>query len=136
MHSLQNALLSQLFATLGAPDNPHPHCSSSSLAHFVPPSYPAPPSCDLSVTRTRLVRRLSFAVFESPVTRDKDDVFRPSDKNSSRPSPVSCRCFSESSRLRSFTGIIHPPSGTWNRIVAGRARVISTKILLRSGLFT
>ena len=31
----------------------------------VSPSYPAPPSRNLSVTRTRLVRRSSFAIFES-----------------------------------------------------------------------
>ena len=39
-----------------------------------------PPSRDLSVTRTRLVQRSSFAVIESPVpvTRDEDDVLRPS----------------------------------------------------------
>ena len=37
----------------------------------VSPSRPAPPSHSLSITRARLVRRSSFAVFESPVTRDK-----------------------------------------------------------------
>jgi len=37
----------------------------------VSPSRPAPPSRSLSIARARLVRRSSFAVFESPVTRDK-----------------------------------------------------------------
>ena len=39
-----------------------------------------PPFCNPSVARARHVRRSSFAVFESPVTRDKDEVLMPSDK--------------------------------------------------------
>ena len=93
----------------------------------VPGDSPSSPRAALlrsiRITRARLVRRSSFAVFESPVTRDKTMCSGRPIKMiipARLPSPVSCRCFSESSRLRSFTGIIHPPSGTWNRIVAGR----------------